>query len=39
MGEWGDTYRARVADLAARLDAPGATAERDAIRADLIALG
>ena len=39
MGEWADRYRARAADLAARLEAPGATAERDAIRADLIALG
>ena len=39
MGEWGDDYRSRAADLAARLEAPGATAERDAIRADLIALG
>ena len=39
MGEWGESYRARVADLAARLDAPGATTERDAIRGDLIALG
>ena len=39
MGEWGDAYRSRAADLAARLEAPGATAERDAIRADLIALG
>ncbi len=39
MGELGDAYRARLAALAARIDAPGATAERDALRAELIALG
>ena len=39
MAEWGDAYRARVAALAMRLEAPGATAERDALRGDLIALG
>ena len=39
MGECGDVYRARVTALAARLAAPSATAERDVIRAELIALG
>jgi tetratricopeptide (TPR) repeat protein len=39
MGELGDAYRARLAALAARLDAPAATTERDAIRDALIALG
>jgi tetratricopeptide (TPR) repeat protein len=39
MSDWGDAYRARVAALAARLDAPSATAERDSLRAELIALG
>jgi tetratricopeptide (TPR) repeat protein len=39
MGELGDAYRARLAALAARLDAPAATAERDALRDALIALG
>jgi tetratricopeptide (TPR) repeat protein len=39
MGELGDAYRARLAALAARLDAPTATAERDALRDALIALG
>ena len=39
MAETVDTYRARVAELSARLDAPNAMAERDAIRADLIGLG
>src|SRR4051794_5566984 len=39
MGEVGDAYRARLTALAARLDAPSATAERDALRDALIALG
>jgi tetratricopeptide (TPR) repeat protein len=39
MGELGDAYRARLAALAARLDAPAANAERDALRDALIALG
>jgi tetratricopeptide (TPR) repeat protein len=39
MGELGDAYRARLAALAARLDAPTATAERDALRDALIAVG
>ena len=39
MAEMVDTYRARVSALTSRLDAPGALAERDAIRAELIALG
>src|SRR3954468_14988124 len=39
MGELGDAYRARLAALAARLDAPTATTERDALRDALIALG
>jgi tetratricopeptide (TPR) repeat protein len=39
MAELGDAYRARLAALAARLDAPTATTERDALREDLIALG
>jgi tetratricopeptide (TPR) repeat protein len=38
MAECGDAYRARLADLTARLDAPTAAAERDTIRGDLIAL-
>ena len=38
MAEVGDAYRTRVAALVARLDAPSAGIERDAIRADLIAL-
>jgi tetratricopeptide (TPR) repeat protein len=38
MGECGDAYRARIAALTARLDAPSAATERDAIRADLITL-
>ena len=38
MTEVGDAYRARVAALTARLDAGSASAERDAIRAELIAL-
>ena len=32
-------HRARIKSLALRLDAPGAVAERDAIRAELIAIG
>ena len=39
MGELGDAYRARLAALATRLDAPTATTERDAIRDALISLG
>ncbi|MDB4885286.1 MAG: hypothetical protein JWN79_724 [Gemmatimonadetes bacterium] len=39
MAECGDAYRARLAGLTARLDAPSAAAERDTIRADLITLG
>ena len=39
MADVADTHRERVAALAARLDEPGAVSERDAIRADLIALG
>jgi tetratricopeptide (TPR) repeat protein len=39
MGELGDAYRARLAALAARLDAPTATTERDALREALIGLG
>jgi tetratricopeptide (TPR) repeat protein len=39
MSELGDAYRSRVTALAARLDAPSATAERDALKAELIALG
>ena len=39
MADVADTHRERVAALAARLDGPGAVSERDAIRADLIALG
>ena len=39
MADVADTHRERVAALAARLDDPGAVSERDAIRADLIALG
>jgi tetratricopeptide (TPR) repeat protein len=39
MGESGATYRARLAALGARLDAPSAAAERDALRAELIAIG
>ena len=39
MGESGGTYRARLAALAARIDAPSAAAERDALRAELIAIG
>src|SRR6476619_8454821 len=39
MGELADAYRTRLAALAGRLDAPTATAERDALRAELIAIG
>jgi len=39
MGELGDAYRARLTALATRLDAPSATAERDALRGELIAIG
>jgi tetratricopeptide (TPR) repeat protein len=39
MAEMADSHRARVATLTARLESPGAVSERDAIRADLIALG
>lgn len=39
MGECEETYRARVSALAARLDSPAAGGERDALRAELIALG
>ena len=39
MAEMADDHRARVDALTARLDAAGAVSERDAIRADLIALG
>jgi tetratricopeptide (TPR) repeat protein len=39
MGELGAAYRARLVALSARLDAPTAAAERDALRAELIALG
>jgi tetratricopeptide (TPR) repeat protein len=39
MGDVGDAYRARLAALAARLDAPTAAAERDALRTELIAIG
>ncbi len=39
MADASASYRARIAALGARLDAPGATAEREALRAELIALG
>jgi tetratricopeptide (TPR) repeat protein len=39
MGELGTAYRERVSALAARLDAPDAAQERDALRGELIALG
>ena len=39
MSDMAGAHRASVAALAARLDDPGAAADRDAIRADLIALG
>jgi tetratricopeptide (TPR) repeat protein len=38
MAECGDRYRARITALGSRLDAPAAAGDRDAIRADLIAL-
>ena len=39
MGELATAYRARLAALATRMDAPTAVAERDALRAELIAIG
>jgi len=39
MGELGTAYRERVSALAARLDAPDAAEQRDALRGELIALG
>ena len=39
MAELLEEHRARMAALSARLESPTATSERDAIRADLIALG
>jgi len=39
MGECATAHRARVVALAARLDAPDAVGQRDALRAELIALG
>ena len=39
MTDMSDEYRARIAALSQRLEAPGAVSERDAIRAELIALG
>ncbi len=36
MGECSEGYRSRLASLAARLDAPDAAVERDAIRAELV---
>jgi len=39
MGEVGTAYRERVSALAARLDAPDAAQQRDALRGELIALG
>ncbi len=39
MGELGDAYRARLVALGARIDAPSAVSERDALRAELIAIG
>ncbi len=39
MSELSDAYRARIVALGARFEAPTAMAERDAIRAELIALG
>jgi len=39
MGECATAHRARVSALAARLEAPDAPAQRDALRAELIALG
>ena len=39
MGDWVAAYRERVGALAARLEAPEAHQERDALRGELIALG
>jgi tetratricopeptide (TPR) repeat protein len=39
MGELIDAHRSRIAALNARLDGPGAGAERDVIRGELIAIG
>ena len=39
MGDCATAHRARVSALAARLDAPDAAGQRDALRAELIALG
>ncbi|CAN5903827.1 hypothetical protein BH11GEM2_BH11GEM2_12420 [soil metagenome] len=39
MTELTTAHRARIDTLASRLDAPGAVAERDAIRAELISIG
>ena len=39
MGDWAAAHRARVVALAARLDSPDAAVHRDALRAELIALG
>lgn len=39
MGDCATAHRARVVALAARLDAPEAASEREALRAELIALG
>jgi tetratricopeptide (TPR) repeat protein len=39
MGELATAYRERVSALAARLDAPDAAQQRDALRGELIALG
>jgi tetratricopeptide (TPR) repeat protein len=38
MSEWGDAYRSRVAALSARLEAPSAISERDALKGELIAI-
>src|SRR5829696_1981608 len=39
MGEVGTAYRERVSALAARLEAPDAAEQRDALRSELISLG
>jgi tetratricopeptide (TPR) repeat protein len=39
MGDCAAAHRARVVALAARLDAPGAAAERETLRAELITIG
>ena len=39
MGECATAHRARVSALAARLESPDAAAQRDVLRAELIALG